>query len=231
MAIEHFTLAENGHLLITFSDGSVMDAGNVRGPAGPQGEKGVGVKGDPGEPGKDGSGVVVNPNAPSNPKQGDLWYDTDDGNTYLYTGSMWVDSNPSTPGPEGPQGPAGIGVKGFASGYVNAGTFVTLDNIKATVPTSGSRGLSLAAVSGTFTCSVSGHYMYSYAAPSGTASTYPGATYSTTPSGSLFGWGFGNAGDTSVYYLNDYNNQRFYRITLMIGASYNNNFISIERLI
>jgi len=51
MAIEHITIAENGHLLISFSDGTVMDAGNLRGPAGPQGEKGVGVKGDPGEPG------------------------------------------------------------------------------------------------------------------------------------------------------------------------------------
>lgn len=225
MAIENLTIADNGHLLITFSDGKVMDAGNVRGPAGPQGEKGVGVKGDPGEPGANGSSVVVDANAPSDPKKGDLWYDTDDGNTYLYTGNMWVDSNPSTPGP------AGVGIKGFASGYVNAGTFITLDNIKATVPTSGNRGLSVASVSGTFTASVAGHFMFSYSGPGGSAMSYPGTTVTTTPSASWFGWNFGNAGDTSIYLVNDYNNNRFYRITLMIGYGYNNNFISIERLI
>lgn len=145
-------------------------------------------------------------------------------------------------GPQGPKGemgpqglkgdigPAGIGIKGFASGYVNAGSFIILDNIKATVTTSGSRGLSICAVSGSFTCSIAGHYMYSYSSPGGTATSFPGPSYSTTPSTSLFNWSFGNAGDTSIYYINDYNNLLFYRITLMIGAGYNNNFISIEKL-
>jgi hypothetical protein len=133
-------------------------------------------------------------------------------------------------GPQGQQGATGIGMRGFASGYVNAGTFVTLDNIKATVTTASPRGLSVAAVSGTFTCSIAGQYMFSAGGPGGTATAYPGPTYSTNPSGSWFGWNFGNAGDTSVYYVNDYNNQLFYRITLMIGAGYVNNFISIEKL-
>lgn len=133
-------------------------------------------------------------------------------------------------GSVGASGATGIGLKGFASGYVNAGTFVTLDNIKATVTTAAPRGLSVGAVSGTFTCSIAGQYMFSAGGPGGTATSYPGPTYSTTASGSWFGWNFGNAGDTSVYYVNDYNNQLFYRITLMIGAGYVNNFISIEKL-
>jgi hypothetical protein len=37
-------------------------------------------------------------------------------------------------------------------------------------------------------------------------------------------------GDGSTYLVNDYTNQRFYRVTLMIGAAYLKNFISIERL-
>ena len=119
---------------------------------------------------------------------------------------------------------------GFASGYVDAGTFVTLDNIKVSVTTGGSRGLCMATVSGTMVASISGHYTYSYASSEGTATTYPGATYTTTPSGSFFNWSFGNAGDTAVYHINDYTNKRFYRVTMMIGASYLNNFISIERL-
>lgn len=171
-------IADNGHLMFVLENGSIVDAGNVRGIPGPQGEKGTtGIKGDIGN-----------------------------------------------------QGPPGVGIKGFASGYVNAGTFVTLDNIKVSVTTGGSRGLCMATVAGTMTCSIAGHYMYSYASAEGTATTFPGANYSITPSGSFFNWSFGNAGDTSVYYINDYNNKLFYRVTLMIGASYLNNFISIERL-
>jgi hypothetical protein len=116
-----------------------------------------------------------------------------------------------------------------ASGYVNAGSFVTLDNIKATVTTGGQRGLSVATVSGTFQASISANYALAGGA-SGSATSWPGPTYTTTPSSSWFGWSFGNAGDGSVYLVNDTTNMRFYRITLMIGYNYNNNFISIERL-
>lgn len=122
-------------------------------------------------------------------------------------------------------------MKGYIAAYCNAGVFLTLDNIKVSVTTGGSRGLCMATVSGTMTCSISGHYMYSYASAEGTATTYPGANYTTTPSGSFFNWSFGNAGDTSVFHINDYTNLRFYRVTVMIGASYNSNAISIERLI
>lgn len=202
------------------------------GETGPQGEQGV--KGDTGEPG---------PIGPAGPK-GDTGATGPAGPTGL-PGSNGPQGATGTPGPQGSQGPqgpvgpagaqglqgaTGIGIRGFASGYVNAGSFVTLDNIKVTVPTSGNRGLSMAAVSGTFSCSIAGHFAYSYSGPGGTATAYPGPTYSTTPSTSFFGWNFGNAGDTSIYYINDYNNRLFYRITLMIGAGYNNNFISIERL-
>ena len=133
-------------------------------------------------------------------------------------------------GATGQQGPAGIGLKGFVSAYVNAGTFVTLDNIKCTVTTGGSRGLSVAAVSTPFNASISGTFGY-VSGVGGSATSYPGPQYTITPSGSFFGWSFPNAGDGSTYLINDYTNWRFYRVTLMIGPGYNNNFISIERLI
>lgn len=58
MSIENVRIADNGHLMIVLEDGSVLDAGNVRGIPGPQGEKGVtGLKGDPGEPGATGTGI------------------------------------------------------------------------------------------------------------------------------------------------------------------------------
>jgi hypothetical protein len=121
------------------------------------------------------------------------------------------------------------GIKGFASGYVNAGQFVTLDNLKFGVTTGGQRGLCCATVTGTVALSISANYALVGGA-NGSATQYPGATYTTTPSGSWFGWSFPNAGDGSTYLINDYANQRFYRVILSIGVAYNNNFISIERL-
>lgn len=180
MSIENISIADNGHLLVVLTDGTVVDAGNVR-VTGAEGARGpAGSKGDPGEPGV--------------------------------------------------QGPAGVGIKGFASGYVDAGTFVTLDNIKATVTTSGLRGLSVAAVSGSFQAMISGSYAMSGGA-SGNATAGNGIpTYTTTPSTSWFGWSFPNAGDGSTYLVNDITNTKFYRIHLMIGPGYTKNFISIERL-
>lgn len=115
-----------------------------------------------------------------------------------------------------------------ASGYVDAGQFITLDNIKATVTTTGNRGLSVAAVAGSFQATISA--TFGYINGTGGNATTSAVTYNTTPSGSWFGYHFPNAGDGSVYLVNDVTNNRFYRITLMIGASYLKNFISIERL-
>lgn len=127
-------------------------------------------------------------------------------------------------------GSTGAGIKGFASGYVDAGQFVTLDNIKATVTTGGNRGLSVASVSGTFQAMISGTYGF-ISGVGGTATNGAGIpTYTTTPSASFFGWSFPNAGDGSTYLINDITNQRFYRVTLMIGPGYTKNFISIEKL-
>jgi hypothetical protein len=123
---------------------------------------------------------------------------------------------------------AGVSGKGFASGYVNAGTFVTLDNIKCAVTTGGCRGLSLATTTGSIQAHISA--TFGYVNGVGGNATTQSYTYNTTPSGSLFGYSFPNQGDGSVYLINDVTNWRFYRVTLMIGPGYNNNFISIERL-
>ena len=115
-----------------------------------------------------------------------------------------------------------------AAGYVNAGSFVTLDNIKATVSTSGSRGLCIATVSGSIVAYMAGVYGMTGGSSGGASNT--AITFNTSLSSSIFGWSFGSVGDTPVYYMNDTTNNRFYRITLMIGYGYNNNFICIERL-
>ena len=115
-----------------------------------------------------------------------------------------------------------------AAAYVDAGQFVTLDNLKFTVTTSGQRGLSCATVSGSVNLMISG--TYGYISGVGGTATNAACTYNTTPSGSWFGWSFPNAGDGSTYLINDVTNYRFYRVTLMIGPGYLKNFISIERL-
>lgn len=114
--------------------------------------------------------------------------------------------------------------------FVDAGTFITLDNIMATVTTSGNRGLSLATVSGTLNLYVQGVYTNQSGAAN-TSYTNAPLAYTTTASGSLFGWSFGEAGNTIIYHLTDAINSRMYRVTLIIMPSYLKNFISIERLL
>jgi hypothetical protein len=162
--------------------------------------------------------------APANPTVGDIWYNSSTDVMYRWTtdgtSSFWLDY----------EGPAFTGPQNVTkvANFVNAGTFVVLDNIKATVTTSGQRGLSLATVSGTTTCYISGTYgMYGGSTVGGYSA---GFSMTTTPSASIFSWSFGSEGDTATYILN-YGYSKSYRIIVMIGGSYNNNMISIERLI
>ena len=45
-----------------------------------------------------GAAVSVNSSAPTSPETGDLWYDTDTARTFVWTGTVWVDSNPDVGG-------------------------------------------------------------------------------------------------------------------------------------
>jgi hypothetical protein len=114
------------------------------------------------------------------------------------------------------------------SGFVNAGTFLTLDNLKVTVTSSGQRGLSIGAVSTNFSANISGWYGMAGFPTNGSSSVNNSIT--TTASTSAFGWDFGFEGNTAQYNILDTTNSRMYRVTMMIGFGFNNNFISIERL-
>ena len=104
-----------------------------------------------------------------------------------------------------------------------------MDLIKATVTTSGNRGLSLATTTGTLTYNIGGTWALSNSTSGGASLNAQSLTTSATTS--IFGWSFGSAGDMQTYILTDTTNSRCYRITLMIGTSYNNNMICIERLV
>jgi hypothetical protein len=126
--------------------------------------------------------------------------------------------------------PGGVGaeLQTKVSGYVNAGTFLSMDNLKATLTSSSPRGLSLAAVTSTFTANIGGVYG---AVSSAAGASVTGLSITISASSSIFGWDFGFEGSVPIYTVNDTTNSRVYRITVMIGFSYNNNFISIERLL
>ena len=127
------------------------------------------------------------------------------------------------------QAAAGVGtlLNNRVSGFVNAGTFVTMDNLKATVTTSSNRGLSLAAVSGSFNIRIAG----TYATAGTTGGSTAGVNITTTPTTSMFGWDFVGAGDLATYVITDTTNNRAYRVTMHIGYLYNDNTICIERLV
>ena len=65
----------NGHLLLGFTDGSIIDVGRVVGPAGESGERGP--TGLPGQAGQDGAAVLSGPRAPTQDDgvEGDHWID------------------------------------------------------------------------------------------------------------------------------------------------------------
>jgi hypothetical protein len=128
------------------------------------------------------------------------------------------------------QAATGVGtlLNNRVSGFVNSGTFVTMDNIKATVTTSGNRGLSLATASGSFAYNIGGTYALSTGGSSGMAAM---GTLTTSPTASIFEWSFPNQGDMSTYIITNTSSLQAYRITLQIGAGYINNMVCIERLV
>ena len=181
-----FVDTDTNSLLIVHETGISEIALLPEGESLPQGPKGdTGVQGLPGKDGKDG----INGTNGSAGAKGDK-------------------------GDTGAQGPAGVGIKGFASGYVNAGVPITLDNLKCAVTTGGNRGLSLATVTGSFQAHISATFGYISGVGGNATNWSSNPVYTTTPSGSWFGYNFPNAGDGSVYLVNDYANQRFYRVTL-----------------
>jgi hypothetical protein len=153
---------------------------------------------------------------------------TDTGYGEVSIRQLTAQGNPGVTGATGPTGATGL--TAVVSGVVNAGTFVTMDNLRFTVTSSGQRGLSFATVSGTAALYIAGSYSGASIGHSGSAA---GGTFSfsTTPSSSAFGWSFPTAGDWSQYIFTDTVNVKMYRVNLIIGPSYNNNFISIERVV
>jgi hypothetical protein len=118
--------------------------------------------------------------------------------------------------------------------FVDAGTAVSFGDIQATVASSGSRSLLIRTTGANFSAIVSAYTTYNGGTGTNAFTYYSDQTQTVTSSWAYPGgvtWSFGREGDVAIYYIRDYTNSRFFRITLMIGPSYLNNMISIEKLI
>jgi hypothetical protein len=127
--------------------------------------------------------------------------------------------------------PSGNVVKKVA-GFVNAGDYVTLDNLKVRVAPSGYRSLQVATVSGTYT--VFGSDIFSANGSGGTAIFENNKlTITTTPvylnAGLHFAWG----GYTDTWTIMDTSSFIAWRITCIFGNTNGaySNLVSIERLL
>jgi len=117
-----------------------------------------------------------------------------------------------------------------ASGFVNTDVDVTLGNLKARIPSTGNKSLQLSTVSGTY--SVYGSSLYSYNGVGAvTLNNGTPLNVTTTPQYLAAGYNFLVAGATDVWNIMDTSAGIAWRITMILGASYNNNMISIERLV
>lgn len=128
--------------------------------------------------------------------------------------------------------PTGVGGELLtkASGFVNAGDYVTLGNIKARIPTTGNRSLQVATLTGTYSVSGSGVHVFSSNVGSTTIDGGAPKTISTTPAYLNSGNTFATAGGTDTWNIMDTTNFIGWRISCIIGGGYFANLITIERL-
>jgi hypothetical protein len=128
--------------------------------------------------------------------------------------------------------PAGVGgeLQFKASGLVNRGVDVTLDNLKARIPATGNVSLQLSTVTGTYSVFGSDTRVEN----SVSSTTITGQTpvsITTTPTYLDANINFATAGATDTWVIMDTANAISWRISLIVGTDYNNNMITIERLV
>jgi hypothetical protein len=136
-------------------------------------------------------------------------------------------------GSSGSSGTSGSNGSSGTSGFVNAGVDVTLGNLKARIPTTGNRSLQIATVTSGTTYSVYGSAISVFstnALGSTTIDIAAAKTISTTPTYLNSGNTFAGAGGVDTWNIMDTTNLIAWRVSCIIGGSYNNNLITIERL-
>jgi hypothetical protein len=129
--------------------------------------------------------------------------------------------------------PNGVGgeITWKASGLVNRGVDVTLGNLKVRMAATGNASLQVSTVTGTY--SIYGSDIYSQAGGIAGSTIVPTSPLSvtTTPTYLNAVYSFGTAGSMDTWVITDVGNSISWRITMIVGSLYNNNMISIERLL
>ncbi len=114
-----------------------------------------------------------------------------------------------------------------AAGFVGRGTDITLGNLKVRFAASGNMSLQVSTVSGTYSIYGSGVYV-----SGGVAGISAGnLVVNTSPVYLKSSLNFLGAGDTDNWLIMDNSASMSWRISMIIGPGYVNNFISIERIL
>ncbi|MCZ2487193.1 hypothetical protein [Aquirufa antheringensis] len=114
-----------------------------------------------------------------------------------------------------------------AAGFVGRGTDITLGNLKVRFAASGNMSLQVSTITGTYSVYGSGVYMSSGVAGSNAGNL----TINTSPAYLKSSLNFLGAGDTDTWLIMDTSALMGWRISMIVGPAYVNNFISIERLL
>jgi hypothetical protein len=161
-------------------------------------------------------------------------------NTYNTTGNVGIGTNSPTQaldvagnvnvtGKINVTDPAG-NVATKAAGFVAKGVDVTLGNLKVRFPTTGNMSLQVSTVTGTYSVYGSQVLVSGAVAYSAIDGSTP-LTVTTTPTYLNSINNFNGAGNTCTWNIMDTSAGMSWRITMIIGLGYSNNFISIERLL
>ncbi|GEM55232.1 hypothetical protein B0A58_07475 [Flavobacterium branchiophilum NBRC 15030 = ATCC 35035] len=111
---------------------------------------------------------------------------------------------------------------------VDSGVDVICDNIKIRLSPTSMRSLEIATVAGTL--SMTGSAICCYNSAAMVSSTFQNKTINTNYQLIIGGWSLGNAGNTQEVLMYDAAAKKAYRISLIIGASYLQNQIVVERI-
>lgn len=115
------------------------------------------------------------------------------------------------------------------SAAVGAGVPVTLDNVRVQLSTNNSaRSLMISTVSGSFV--MDGMDEALYAGSAYTNFNVAARTVNTTMAHTTAGWSLGNTGNVQRFTFQDTTNGIGYIVTMVIGAGYVTNYITIERI-
>ena len=125
-------------------------------------------------------------------------------------------------------------LKKSITSIVDAGVVVTLGGLSVAVPGSGNRGLQLKFLVTSTVSGVSENYYPTSGFGGETTRTGWHRNQDSFAANTWIRWeaalNFNSASVTQIIVLSDQTSNKMYRVSLIIGSGYNNNFISIERL-